>query len=509
MRCHSFHKKPHRISLSMAKIIFTVGLATLAFIAPAFADPVPPNRRIDWTYTGVPGGIPNRTTICAAFSPGATAAQINAVIQRCPANGVVFLNAGTYTAASLGGQINLYKSNVTLRGAGADQTNLKGHNIVHIGNGTKLSLNAAITGGASKGSQTFTVASTANLTVGTMIEIDRLNDSNFTFRPDRTDRAVTQVNMITAINGNTITVRNPLIYDFTAGSPRVKFFFEITRNSGIENLRLDHAGATTSSAYISLIQFCDSCWLKGVQSGNTHSNHFIIVGTLNFEVRDCYIHDSGAGPGNSGLNFYGSYQDGANSSAKIENNIFNKDFPAIIMNQSSSGFYIGYNYSYGTPSIGGTLNLVTWTFSDSHDPLSVMNLYEGNVGEMWGSDGYHGGGGAYGTALRNYFTGWNPNYNVSGNSVWLLRLAYYYNVVGNVLGSAQANPNAYTGCGGRAIYRLGYPDMGNCALSPHDKFTPPGGYPDPKVTATLLRWGNYDYFNKATRFVASEIPAGV
>src|SRR5262245_59146886 len=42
-----------------------------------------------------------------------------------------------------------------------------------------------------------------------------------------------------------------------------------------------------------------------------------------------------------------------------------------------------------------------------------------------------------------------------------------------------------------------------------DGFSPAGGYPDPKVAATLLRWGNYDYFNKATRFVASEIPAGV
>ena len=59
------------------------------------------------------------------------------------------------------------------------------------------------------------------------------------------------------------------------------------------------------------------------------------------------------------------------------------------------------------------------------------------------------------------------------------------------------------------IYELGYPNIGNCSISPLDDFTPTGGYPDPKVTATLLRWGNYDYFNKATQFVASEIPAGV
>ncbi len=59
------------------------------------------------------------------------------------------------------------------------------------------------------------------------------------------------------------------------------------------------------------------------------------------------------------------------------------------------------------------------------------------------------------------------------------------------------------------IYRLGMPNLGHCDTSPWNEFTPAGGYPDPKVTATLLRWGNYDYFNKATRFVASEIPTGV
>jgi hypothetical protein len=262
----------------------------------------------------------------------------------------------------------------------------------------------------------------------------------------------------------------------------VKFYFGgITRNSGVENLKLDHGGFS-GGGYNFLLQYCDSCWIKGVDSGRAT---------------------------------------GYNSSAKTENNIFNKDFPAIELNNSSSGFYIGYNYSYGTPSQSGT-NMVTWTFDDGHAPFNIMNLYEGNIGEMWGMDGYFGGSG-YGTVLRNYFTGFNPNYGVAGEAVQLLRLAYNYNLVGNVLGSTnqmrlrgwlRIKPTAYTGCsmygsGTTSIYRLGYPNSGNCSLTPYDNFTPTGGYPDPKVTATLLRWGNYDYFNKATRFVTSEIPAGV
>ena len=491
----------------MRKLAEFTLIALLALPPLAFADPVPASRRIDWTYTGVPGGIPNRTTICATFSPGATASAINNAISSCN-NGVVFLNAGTYTSASLGGTIQVYQSNVTLRGAGANQTILTGADIINLGNGYNVSLGTAITGGATKGSTTFTVASTANLSAGTMIEIDRADDTSLivnTGNQGGGTRNMTQVNMITAVNGFTITVRNPLIYDFTAGSPAVKFYYGgVTQKSGVENLKLDHTGF--SGGYNSLDQYCDSCWFSGVESSHASGYHFVMLGTLNLELRSSFIHDGATGPDNSGFNFYGNYLYGANSSAKIENNIFNKNFPAIELNGSSSGFYIGYNYSYGSNGGGG--GLVTWTFDDGHAPFQVMNLYEGNIGEMWGADNFFGGTG-YGTALRNYFAGYNPNYGSSSEAVWLDRLAYNYNLVGNVLGSTNQKPTAYLGCATPGIYRLGYPNLGNCSLIPNDGFIPGGGYPDSKVTATLLRWGNYDYFNKATRFIASEIPTGV
>src|SRR3989442_1463642 len=79
------------------------------------------SRAIDWNQAGVIGGIPNRTSICATLNPGATAAQINSAIAACPSGQVVFLNAGTY---NLSGAITIARSNVTLRGAGPDQTKL-------------------------------------------------------------------------------------------------------------------------------------------------------------------------------------------------------------------------------------------------------------------------------------------------------------------------------------------------------------------------------------------------
>ena len=38
------------------------------------------SRAVDWSQAGIPGGIPNRTTICSTLNPGATAAQINSAI---------------------------------------------------------------------------------------------------------------------------------------------------------------------------------------------------------------------------------------------------------------------------------------------------------------------------------------------------------------------------------------------------------------------------------------------
>src|SRR5271166_4204644 len=87
------------------------------------------SRAIDWSASGigagVPGGIPQRSTICSTLNPGATVAQINSAIANCPDGQVVFLNAGTY---NLTAEIDINAKNngtvgqVTLRGAGPDST---------------------------------------------------------------------------------------------------------------------------------------------------------------------------------------------------------------------------------------------------------------------------------------------------------------------------------------------------------------------------------------------------
>jgi len=503
----------HRQQLRSLRRALILLMVNLVCLGTAMAQVIPANRRTDWTYAGVPGGVPYRTNICATFSPGATGAQINAAITACSAGGggVVKLNAGTYDITG----IAVNASNVTLRGAGADQTILRGGYILSLGSGYPQSPNTSVTGGGAKDTFTFTVASTSGLQVNQMIEIDRDDDPNVVVATNGATRCTRQVNLITAVNGNTVTVSNPFFLDFTTGNPKITNILTTIRSSGVEDLKLDHS--TTTSSGTTVWSYCYGCWMTGVESYKSVGYHFLIYGLLNSEFRDSYIHESQTyGPNNSGLLISGQWQYGGNSSLKIENNVFDRLFPAIEVQSNSSGLYFGYNYFHASQSQLSSAP-VTWTLMDNHAPHNRMNLWEGNVGEMFGSDGYFGGS-SHGTVFRNFMTGYNPRFATKGNPIRLLRLSYYYNLVGNVLGSVALAPPRYSetqdACGGsgdcRATYMLGYPNIGNASLTDTTGFPVAGmTYPDAKVTSTLLRWGNYDYFNRATRWESSEIPAGV
>jgi len=505
------HGRPLQLMLELAVMVAAMSGVQRVFAA----DPLPANRRIDWSYTGVPGGIPIRTNICASFTPATgTASAINAAISACN-NGVVYLGAGSYNVQG----IQVYNSNVTLRGAGADQTILKGSNVMALGSGGNSSLGTAIVGGAAKDSRTFTVTSTSGLSVGQMIDIDRNDDPSIpAVSTTGTTRVMNQMNVITAISGTTVTVRNPFFWDFgAAAGGKVKYTFTNTRNSGVEDLKIDHTGFTGSSFNIT---YCDGCWLKGIESSNADAYHFTVLGTVNNEYRDSLVHLAPSGGNNhGGFSVYGNPTYGYNSTGKIENDIFDQVGPAVELQNSDSGFYIGYNFFYGSSAQQGSF-IVTWTMEDNHGPEDVMNLWEGNIGEMFGSDGYYGGS-AFGTAFRNHILGLNrdDSSHSASEPIRLNRLAYGYNIIGNILGSSVAaapgfNIYAQTseGCSsGTGIYRLGYPNIGNCSLTDVTGYAVPGGmtYPDAKVTTTLLRWGNYDYFSKSVQFNSTEIPSSV
>src|SRR5262245_23688253 len=79
-----------------------------------------PSRAVDWSQAGVVGGIPSGSwTQCGAtVSSGASVSSIQSVIDSCGTNQYVKLGPGTFNLTT--GPI--MKSNMVLRGSGADQT---------------------------------------------------------------------------------------------------------------------------------------------------------------------------------------------------------------------------------------------------------------------------------------------------------------------------------------------------------------------------------------------------
>jgi PKD repeat protein len=464
---------------------------------------IPTGRRINWTYCGVPGGIPARTTISKTLSPGATASQINAAIAACPSGQVVYLSAGTYNNM---GAINFgSKNGITLRGAGAGKTII--NSTVSGGDYSVLSDYYGFTGaiaissGYTKGSTTLVMASApANFAVGKLIAVTQNDDTSLVMATDGPGQNLKTIHRITAKNGNTLAITPPLPYTLTASlSPKAAYCPGTGMTlCGIEDLTVNNSGGV--NAIISLNN-ADRCWIKGVETYNADNMFIWTYECLQCEVRRSYCYHAKGSPNNP--DGYGVYLYEGSTYCLVEDNIFYELAAGCLQSKSSCNAFL-YNYGWKT-----TFNNAPWQFcmmNCNHGAHDMMDLWEGNMAEQWQNDAYHGSA-SHQTLFRNWFHGLHPSATTNRKMVDIGRAGYYHNVVGNVLGDASWTPASYemTGQPGYSqscIYRLGYPNMTDNDLAPAIAWSQIYGltYPDPKVKSTLLRHGNYDYFNRATQW---------
>jgi len=498
----------------------------------ASQDIISADRRIEWSQAGVLGGILNRTTICATLNPGATSAEINNAIAACT-NGVVYLNAGTYDLSSgitFGG-----RSNVTLRGAGPDQTILKftgtdgcgglyanicigGSSIVWSGNVPSTNIRNW-TAGYAKGTTQITLDSAAGLKTGTILILDQIDDTidtggvlvsdapGFTIEggaPGRANRAQQQFVQVIAINENQVAI-SPGIYmpNWRASQqPQVWWWGDSSATAvmdGVENLTLEHTNSTEKSGIAFYIAY--KSWLKNVKSLNANRNHVWMQQAARIEVRDSYFY----GTKNAASQSYG-VESFTTSDDLVVNNIFHH-VTTPLMTGPSSGSVFAYNYL-----IDMYYTIATWMMAGivgGHHAGTGMNLFEGNVGNQFLMDLYHGTGNLA-TLFRNQLMGTEPN-KTQGNTEVINIWGYnrFVNIVGNVLGTSRYHtvyedsmtPSGTTGNPERSIYLLGYAGVLEQIYT--------GLAYDPLVVSGLLRWGNYDYATNQTRWNPAEIPAGV
>jgi hypothetical protein len=511
-------------------------LAILLYLAPyVHAQPwsgiIATSRAIDWSNAGVTGGIPDRTTICSTLNAGASAAQINSAISSCPSGQVVFLNAGTYNLST---GISM-TSNVTLRGAGANQTKLIFSGVINCqGGNAGICVNGTYSGAwwpgppgpnGAPASQTrnwtgtngqpgvYTQGATVlnlaspptGLQVGWTLMLSQNDDSSVSptnlvvggscsgmsldGSGDTYGTGQQQNVKVTAINGNAVTI-TPGIYMSnwrTSQSPQVYWWGIPIVAVGIENMSVDAGGV--SGLPISIYAAQDS-WVKGVALPNVNSGaraHIRLVQSRSLAVVDSYLYGSG---GSGMLNYGVEPYDCAD--CLIQNNIFESVFTPILPQAGTHGLVIGYNYV-----ASGAQHDIQF-----HQEGNSMNLVEGNVVNTILIDTFHGTN-VFTTLFRNRLIG----NGVTAIDIWANNR--YDNILGNVLGTStsvryeSSNSSSSTSGWDSNIYRLGFPYID--AVSSYARCGSAINF-DSLVPNSSFRWGNYDTVNNTVRWVSSEVP---
>lgn len=427
--------------------------------------------------------------------------------------------------------------NVTLRGEGANTTRLAASTTIpnygtvvlfghRVGSSDASFAVQSVTAGATKGATTVTVASAAAYVVGDVITIDHLDGAAAAVGPARfnggfiwfydgeyfkrqptygwsgpstgapsigsvTDlasantaaqnavpqwRSTMQANEITAINGNVLTLRDPLYLDFPlAKSPQVWRNVPLNtasvpvgnRWSGIENLAVaggnnqwGFPGGTVAFSYMAY------AWAKNIEAdGERWSNptdpahpgkygYNIGVGrSYRVVVRDSYAH--GSTDQNPGGQAYGIVVGAGSSACLVENNISVNNNKPIALNSTGGGNVIAYNYV----DEAVLWNSPGWQengIDDCHANFTHHDLIEGNWTPNLGADTTHGNSGWH-THLRNYAHGQNSSGGMSANlrAVGMDGWTHDHAYVGNVLKGGTVYQTTPTSQSGRPVYQLG------------------------------------------------------
>lgn len=547
---------------SMVVVVFTF------FIRPLYGQLwygiISPSRAVDWSHAGVPGGIPERAKVCstlgAAGKPptyiqSVTAAQITSAIANCPSGEMVFLRAGTYNLTCYGTCIEFMRgsvpvSNVTLRGAGAEQTL-----IVLSGSGDSCSgaprsivcmkssdlsdpgepANTATwtASSYSAGTTTLIFSSTRNLKVGaTPVVLDQLDDLNDTgnvyvgceLPPTSgynlncyigsdpagaqrgegaysTIRGQQQIITVTACSpqcpymGTTKVTISPGLYApnwLPAKSPGAWWASSVPTMDGVEDLSLDDTGSSAASS-VGIVN-CHGCWVKGIRSINPGRSHVWILTSNNVTVQDSYFYgDRQYASESYGIDTFGA------SDLLVQNNIMQRTANPIMINSDCEGCVASYNYS-----INDKYSKSPYWLSASlgFHSTNMFTLAEGNIGASLYADNFHGNHN-FNTIFRSRYDGYESNDGTltDTNTVPLRANPFtrYMNFIGNVLGGARP----------QTIYQCATPACNNYASIYWLGVYPEGHAPfDPLVSATSFRWGNYDTVTNAVRWCGNSSDPG-
>jgi PKD repeat protein len=504
---------------------------------------IPPERLIDWSGAGVPGGTaqyrpgganarPQGVNVLnyGAVSGGVvncTSAFANAQ-NACPSGSYIYIPDGTYM---ISGGITL-KSNVTWRGQSPTGT------VIRLSGGggfetpsqspyVSAHVGLTVTGGAVAGSRVLTVSSLTDsaghtVSAGKMVQLTDLTppymhgntgngwDAAPWIGYDET-RLATVMFMVTNVNAGarTVTLDHAIPLDMTASPLLVLWPTTPTTGIGFENLTVDCTSSSSDRA-IGIFN-ANACWFYGCYFKNIYDRSVWFQEVTNCTFEHCYS-DNGQQLGRNceGLDFVENC-----CWCLVQDNIFHSaGYPMVLFSDwmgGCCGNVVGYNYQDAFDQMTDPQAVGPLTMDDNHGVPTIFDLWEGNFCEILGSDGYWGSS-AYGMFFRNRVYGTcNKVPYPDECAIELTHWSAYYTVLGNVLGTAQGSSWSTSGTGlysqvyeasgsnvqAPQIYRLGYPDMGSRSYNGTGSNPSNSYYYDTNVKATLVRHGNFDTVNNA------------
>jgi hypothetical protein len=496
---------PQRLSYLAALLVLLMALSYPGG-SLAWADEIiPGERRIDWSYAGIPGGIPARTVVCttidsAVYGQGTIDATgaIQGALDLCPAGQVVYLPAGTYL---LYGTVHLNDDD-TLRGTGPGATILK-----HAGDYTRsmVDMRGSVyyqlaslhktypVVEALKDARTLRLASTSGISPGDVLLINQLNDGDLVDPVgvegkctycgyEGGDRVLGQFAEVSAVAGDQVTLNLPLHWTYEAGLEPWAYQVDahaLVRRAGLEDLTLTQDDPQVE--FMIEIDGAQYSWVRNVEIENVQRRGMWVIDSLQNEIRECYLHGGIDGYGRD--RGYGILLDLHSTNNLVEDNVLSTiDGGGVMAGGGASGNVIAYNYLHeilfddpwwliASPSI-------------SHSPHPKMNLWEGNSAYKAEADIIHGSS-SHNTIFRSQSKGWqSETITTRNNAIEIAAKNTYMNVVGSVLGTP-GKSNRYEVLPGQP-----YDDWSDYVIW---ALGVGSGVEDPDVVATLLRHGNFDY----------------
>lgn len=466
-----------------------------------------PARATDWSFAGIPGGIPSGswancvTTACNTLNGGSVSSStINAAIASAPNNTVVRIPAGTFTGITATG----LRGNVVLRGAGPNSTHITG-TVFFSWSGTSgqgsypTGLGSTnISGSPTQGTTVLTVSSTTGLSANQTVVIDQHNNTSYVFVDavegpctsgnscGRNDsplqffggdtRAQLEETQIVSVNDSThITITAPgLSHNYTSSLTPQVFFWNTPHNiqfAGVENMSVNESGNDRGVS----LPFCDFCWVKNVTMTNVGRGGAFFYYGYRDELRDSYV----AGANNAGAPEQYGAEVLESTFTLIENNIFFGSALGINM-EGCYGTVIGYNYALVTAAGN---QFATY---DTHLSHNFAQLWEGNSGGTIAYDNSWGSAATM-TSFRNRMSGREPNKTNFRVAMKINAQQHAENMVANVIGDPTYHTQYVCDLANQQAtdnyeWDIGFWNSCDVGTSQYDTVS----------ESSLMRWGNWD-----------------